>query len=58
MIKSIRLVVLQGIPSLLRAPVFAPKFDNTAIVMLHAFWDNVYLFTMPGPPGGLMTREK
>ena len=26
--------------------------------MLLLFWGNVYPFTMPGPPGELMTREK
>ena len=25
--------------------------------MLHCILGNVYLFTMPGPPGELMTRE-
>ena len=38
--------------------VYAPKNDNLAIVSLHAFWGNVYPFTMPGSPEELMTSEK
>ena len=26
--------------------------------MLQFIWGNIYPFTMPGPPGELMTREK
>ena len=48
---------------MLRTPVsaiftFAPKTDNAAIVMLHYILGNVYSFTMLGPPGEILTREK
>ena len=37
---------------------FAPNLDNTAVVMQHCILSNIYLFTLPEPPGELMTREK
>ena len=37
---------------------FAPKIDNAAIAMLQCLLGNIYPFTMSGPPGELMTREK
>ena len=33
---------------------FVPKIDNAS----DAFWRNIYPFSMPDPPGELMTTEK
>ena len=37
---------------------FAQKLTTQVLSCCNAFWGNIYHFTMPGPPGELMTREK
>ena len=62
--KSIRLAIFRGIPYLCCAHQLAlflftrQKLTTQLSSCCIAFWGSVYPFTMPGPPGELMTREK
>ena len=66
--KSLKLKVLdkplvRGSLTLLHTPisaifVFPPKLEMPLTSCCIAFWDSVYLFTTPGPPGELMASEK
>ena len=62
--ESIRIAILRGIPYLYCAHQLALFLVSRQGLITHlsscrnAFCGNIYPFSMPGPPGELMTREK